>query len=77
MDRGWQREVIRPTMTRDFLAQMEYPASSMAMPMDVDDDYDFMDTFYDGGGLFSSLRKPEDANFFNSFDDDFDDSDIN
>ncbi|KFK39728.1 hypothetical protein AALP_AA3G280500 [Arabis alpina] len=71
---------MRPTMHREFLAEMGLAESSMGMPMDVDDDvldFDSVDTFSDGRGLFSSGKKLEDANFYNRFEDDFDDSDIN
>ncbi|VVA98472.1 unnamed protein product [Arabis nemorensis] len=76
--RDWRRELVRPTH-RDFLAEMDFEGSSMAMPMDVDDDdLDSVDTFGHGGGFFSSSgRKPVDSDFFNRFQDDFDDSDIN
>ncbi|EOA29550.1 hypothetical protein CARUB_v10015660mg [Capsella rubella] len=81
MDRAWRREMMRPPMmrpqmtTRDFLAEMEYASSSIAMPMDVDDDDD-------NYGPMPMDLKPlpwglQDTKFFNSFEDDFDDSDIN
>ncbi|CAA7042865.1 unnamed protein product [Microthlaspi erraticum] len=77
MNRDWSRSQMRRPMILDhFFDDMDDLGESMAMPMDVDDDYDEpMEMF--GGGLFSSAKKLKDANFFNSFEDDFDDSDIN
>ncbi|KAL1190518.1 Small acidic protein 2 [Cardamine amara subsp. amara] len=77
MNRGWGRELMRP-IHRDFLSEMEFGGSSMAMPMDVDeDDFDPMDMLDDGVPLTPSLGKLEHTTFFNRFCDDFDDSDIN
>lgn len=62
---------------------MEEHGSTSAM-MDLDD-VDSLDRFGDGGGLSHSSdnnnnnhnHKLVDSGFFNSFQDDFDDSDIN
>ncbi|CAN4104541.1 unnamed protein product [Withania somnifera] len=62
-------------MVVDYLADMEEQGSTMAMDVD---DIDGMDMFGDGplSGVGEHLRLA-DADFFNSFQDDFDDSDIN
>lgn len=56
----------------DFFADMDDQPSTMAMDVD---DVDPLEIF--GEGVISIDNKPADADFFNSFDDDFDDSDIN
>lgn len=63
-------------MHRAFLSDMEFGGSSTAMPMDVDDELDSMEML-DDGGLFTPSGTVEHSKFFNSFEDDFDDSDIN
>lgn len=77
--RDWRREQMRPMTLDRFFGDMDdddLAEFSTAMPMDVDDDYDEpMEMFR--GGLFSSARNLKDADFFNRFQDDFDDSDIN
>lgn len=81
MKRGWRQEMMRPTMHRDFFDEMDIEGSSMAMPMYVDydsDHTDMLDDFGHGEGAFSPAKKPpKDPKFFNRFEDDFDDSDIN
>lgn len=76
MNRGWRRELMRP-VHREFLSEMEFGDYSTAMPMDIDDDYDYMEMLDDGRLSAPLSRKVEDSYFFNSFGDDFDDSDIN
>ncbi|KAM7462326.1 hypothetical protein LguiA_030447 [Lonicera macranthoides] len=60
--------------------QLEYFADDQeaSTAMDVDDDVDVLDFFGDGpiAGDHHHVRLA-DADFFNSFTDDFDDSDIN
>ncbi|ESQ37205.1 hypothetical protein EUTSA_v10003020mg [Eutrema salsugineum] len=78
MDRDWGRGWMSSTMHRDFFAEMDdCSESSTMMPMDVDDNESECVERFGGviGGFFSS--KPYDRDFFNSFEDDFDDSDIN
>ncbi|KAE9450624.1 hypothetical protein RHGRI_025902 [Rhododendron griersonianum] len=55
----------------DLFADLEDPNSTMAM--DVDD----VDAEFFGEGPLVSDNKLADADFFNSFQDDFDDADIN
>ncbi|KAI8537779.1 hypothetical protein RHMOL_Rhmol09G0051200 [Rhododendron molle] len=55
----------------DLYADLEDPNSTMAM--DVDD----VDAEFFGEGPLVSDNKLADADFFNSFQDDFDDADIN
>ncbi|XP_019059001.1 PREDICTED: small acidic protein 1-like [Tarenaya hassleriana] len=62
---------MRP-MQLDMLAEMEDQGSTMAMDVD---EADAMEMF--GEGLISAESKLADADFFNSFEDDFDDTDIN
>ncbi|KAJ1393249.1 small acidic protein 1 [Sesbania bispinosa] len=57
---------------RDFLRAMEEQASAIAMDVD---DVDPLDIF--GDGVISADSKLADADFFNTFQDDFDDADIN
>ena len=47
---------------------------SLTMPMDVDDIDSSLEMF---GDVFTNQKLLQDANFFNGFEDDFDDSDIN
>ncbi|WZZ08478.1 hypothetical protein YC2023_094399 [Brassica napus] len=54
------------------LAEMDDAGSSMAMDVD---DIEAMEMLSEGGLI--SENKLADADFFNKFDDDFDDSDIN
>ncbi|KAG5560493.1 hypothetical protein RHGRI_003719 [Rhododendron griersonianum] len=56
----------------DYFAEMEDHGSSMAM--DVDDN-EALEMF--GEGPISFDNKIADADFYNSFEDDFDDTDIN
>ncbi|KAK7277797.1 hypothetical protein RJT34_22814 [Clitoria ternatea] len=56
----------------DLFGEMEDQVSSMAMDVD---DHDPLDMF--GDGVIAADNKLADADFFNSFHDDFDDSDIN
>ncbi|XP_059632276.1 small acidic protein 1 [Cornus florida] len=59
-------------MVVDYFADMEEQGSAM----DVDDvDADTLEIF--GEGPIAIDHKLADADFFNSFEDDFDDSDIN
>ncbi|KAB2625561.1 hypothetical protein D8674_017221 [Pyrus ussuriensis x Pyrus communis] len=64
-----QFEVMRPT-AMDFFSDMDDQGSTMAMDVD---DVDPIEAF--GEGISES--KLADADFFNSFQDDFDDTDIN
>lgn len=56
----------------DFFAEMEEQGSTVAMDVD---DVDPLEIFSEG--VISAENKLADADFFNSFEDDFDDSDIN
>ena len=56
----------------EYLADLEDHGSTMAMDVD---DVDPMDVF--GENLLTPVNRIADADFFNSFSDDFDDSDIN
>ncbi|KAK4264253.1 hypothetical protein QN277_025460 [Acacia crassicarpa] len=58
----------------DLFALAEIEEAGSVMAMDVDD-IDPFDMF--GEGLICVDNKLADADFFNSFEDDFDDSDIN
>ncbi|XP_019057568.1 PREDICTED: small acidic protein 1-like [Tarenaya hassleriana] len=62
---------MRPVQL-DMLAEMEDQGSTMAMDVD---EADAMEIF--GEGIFSAESKLADADFFNAFEDDFDDTDIN
>ncbi|KAF5736690.1 small acidic protein 1 [Tripterygium wilfordii] len=62
---------MRPTQM-ELLAEMDEQGGSMAMDVD---DIDPIEVF--GEGFFPMDSKLTDADFFNSFEDDFDDSDIN
>ncbi|XP_022138785.1 small acidic protein 1 [Momordica charantia] len=62
---------MRPT-PMDFFAEMEEQGSTVAMDVD---DVDPLEIFSEG--VISAENKLADADFFNSFEDDFDDSDIN
>ncbi|XP_056847294.1 small acidic protein 1 [Raphanus sativus] len=62
---------MRP-MQLDMLAEMEDAGSSMAMDVD---DIEAMEMLSEGGLI--AENKLADADFFNKFDDDFDDTDIN
>ncbi|AEE76884.1 unnamed protein product [Arabidopsis thaliana] len=78
MDRYWEQDPMRPMVYRDFLGEMEYPGYSMPMQMEIDeDDFGPMDMQFEVGGISPFQMKPEDSDFFNKFEDDFDDSDIN
>ncbi|KAI4345949.1 hypothetical protein L6164_013033 [Bauhinia variegata] len=59
-------------MPMDLFGEMEEQGSTMAMDVD---DVDPLEIF--GEGVMSSDNKLADADFFNSFEDDFDDTDIN
>ncbi|CAN0904987.1 hypothetical protein LINGRAHAP2_LOCUS23408 [Linum grandiflorum] len=59
------------TMQMDFFADMEEQGSSVAMDVD---DVDPLEIF--GEGMMND-SKLVDADFFNKFEDDFDDTDIN
>ncbi|XP_052188754.1 small acidic protein 1 [Diospyros lotus] len=56
----------------DYLAELTEQESVMAMDVD---DVEALEIFGEGGPL--DVNKLADADFFNSFQDDFDDSDIN
>ena len=56
----------------DFFGDMDDQPSTMAMDVD---DVDPLEIY--GEGVISVDNKVADADFFNSFEDDFDDSDIN
>lgn len=62
---------MRP-MQLDMLSEMDDAGSSMAMDVD---DLEAMEILNEGGLV--SDNKLADADFFNKFDDDFDDTDIN
>ncbi|KAL4643712.1 hypothetical protein ACB098_02G096200 [Castanea mollissima] len=59
-------------MPMDFFADMDDQPSTMAMDVD---DVDPLEIF--GEGVISMDSKLADADFYNAFEDDFDDSDIN
>lgn len=61
-------------MTVDYLADLEDQGSTMAMDID---DVEALEIFGEGPLLGSDHLRLADADFFNSFQDDFDDSDIN
>lgn len=61
---------MRPT-AMDFFGDMEEQGSSMAMDVDDVDPLEIL-----GEGIVAE-SKLADADFFNSFEDDFDDTDIN
>ncbi|CAH8387792.1 unnamed protein product [Eruca vesicaria subsp. sativa] len=61
---------MRP-MQLDMLAEMDDGGSSMAMDVD---DIEAMEMLSEGGLI--SENKLADADFFNKFEDDFDDTDI-
>ncbi|TXG72461.1 hypothetical protein EZV62_001040 [Acer yangbiense] len=69
-DKGGQGR-MRP-MQMEFFGEMEEQASTVAMDVD---DVDPLEIF--GEGVISMDNKLADADFFNKFDDDFDDADIN
>lgn len=62
---------MRP-MQLDMMAEMDDGGSSMAMDVD---DIEAMEILSEGGLI--SENKLVDADFFNKFEDDFDDTDIN
>ncbi|KAL9390117.1 hypothetical protein Peur_018722 [Populus x canadensis] len=62
---------MRPTQV-DFFADMEEQGSTVAMDVD---DVDTLEMF--GEGVINMENKLADADFFNYFEDDFEDSDIN
>ena len=59
-------------MPMDLFGEMEEQVSTMAMDVD---DVDPLEIFAEG--VISADNKLADADFFNSFQDDFDDTDIN
>lgn len=61
---------MRPT-PMDYFADLEEQSSTVAMEVD---DVDPLEMF--GEGVLSGDSKLADADFFNSFGDDFDDTDI-
>ncbi|KAG7543127.1 hypothetical protein ISN45_Aa07g030560 [Arabidopsis thaliana x Arabidopsis arenosa] len=63
---------MRP-MQLDMLSEMDDAGSSMAMDVD---DLEAME-IYSEGGVAASESKLADGDFFNKFEDDFDDADIN
>ncbi|KAG2301915.1 hypothetical protein Bca4012_060257 [Brassica carinata] len=74
MNRDSIRELTRPRMYDDLLNDIDVDEYS-TMPMDVDDmDSSMVEMF---GDVFPHKKEPRDPNFFNRFEDDFDDSDIN
>ncbi|XP_057958233.1 small acidic protein 1 [Malania oleifera] len=56
----------------DYFADLEEQGSSVAMDVD---DVDSLEMF--GEGVLPADNKLAESDFFNSFEDDFDDSDIN
>ncbi|CAH2078699.1 unnamed protein product [Thlaspi arvense] len=81
MNRDWRREPRMPRMYREFSPEMDLSDFSMPMPMpmEVDHDFESADMYDDGdeGVRFSFPSKLPSIDFFNCFEDDFDDSDIN
>ncbi|KAF8093106.1 hypothetical protein N665_0390s0014 [Sinapis alba] len=74
MNRDWMREMMtRGTMYGNLLNGM-YVDESSTIPMDVDGMDSSTNMF---GDVFTKEKEPQDAKFFNRFEDDFDDSDIN
>ncbi|KAI3430106.1 uncharacterized protein J3R85_008249, partial [Psidium guajava] len=69
--RARARETMRPT-PMDYFSELEDQGTTVAMDVD---DVDQLEIF--GEGVLSVDNKLADADFFNSFEDDFDDSDIN
>ncbi|PNX82390.1 small acidic protein 1-like, partial [Trifolium pratense] len=67
------RKIVRKTVMRamDLFGEMEEQITSMAMEVDDGDNLDIL-----AEGLVTE-SKLVDAEFFNSFHDDFDDADIN
>ncbi|CAF2141962.1 unnamed protein product [Brassica rapa] len=63
------RDLVREMMTTDIDVD-----ELSTMPMDVDDIDSSLEMF---GDVFTNQNQLQDANFFNGFEDDFDDSDIN
>lgn len=63
-------------MPIDFFAELEEQGTTVAMDVD---DAEALDIFGGGEGPIAALEhhRLADADFFNSFQDDFDDSDIN
>ncbi|CAH8332069.1 unnamed protein product [Eruca vesicaria subsp. sativa] len=64
--------IVMRLMQLDMLAEMDDAGSSMAMDVD---DIEAMEMLSEGGLI--SENKLADADFFNKFEDDFDDTDIN
>lgn len=67
-----EREREMRPMQVDFFADMEDQGSTVAMDVD---DVDALEMF--GEGVINMENKLADADFFNYFEDDFDDTDIN
>ncbi|CAN6846937.1 unnamed protein product [Brassica oleracea] len=70
MNRDWERELMKHD---NLLTGIDVDESS-TMPMDVDDIDSSLEMF---GDVFTNQKQLQDTKFFNGFDDDFDDSDIN
>ncbi|CAN6855138.1 hypothetical protein F2Q69_00023376 [Brassica cretica] len=70
MNRDWERELMKHD---NLLTGIDVDESS-TMPMDVDDIDSSLEMF---GDVFTNQKQLQDAKFFNGFEDDFDDSDIN
>ncbi|KAF2562815.1 hypothetical protein F2Q70_00017689 [Brassica cretica] len=70
MNRDWERELMKHD---NLLTDTDVDESS-TMPMDVDDIDSSLEMF---GDVFTNQKQLQDAEFFNGFEDDFDDSDIN
>ncbi|XP_010023791.2 small acidic protein 1 [Eucalyptus grandis] len=71
-ERERAREKMRPT-PMDYFAELEDQGTTVAMDVD---DVDPLEIF-GGEGVLSVDNKLADADFFNAFEDDFDDADIN
>ncbi|MED6198742.1 Stromal membrane-associated protein 1, partial [Stylosanthes scabra] len=68
---GARKRIMRP-MQMDLFGEMDEQVSTIAMDVD---DVDPLEIFPEGA--FSVDNKLADADFFNNFQDDFDDADIN
>ncbi|KZV34042.1 small acidic protein 1 [Dorcoceras hygrometricum] len=64
------------TLAMDYFGEMEDQSGGVTVAMDVDDVDSSLDLFGEGP-IALDLHRLADADFFNSFEDDFDDEDIN
>ncbi|KAH7856773.1 hypothetical protein Vadar_005464 [Vaccinium darrowii] len=63
---------VLPWSPDEYVAEVEDPGMTMAMDVD---DFEALEMF--GEGLIHAGNRIADADFFNSFEDDFDETDIN